>query len=117
MAKRAGWHFGVSERRCAANVAVMAVRHRKTPQCLWCLLGCAGDLVSLLSNGPCKAGSGGLWGILSGLTKSTDHPSMVSILHVINYLEAQELLTTHEFESIPGVAKLSKSTFCCGYKA
>ena len=39
---------------------------------------CSADLVSLLSNGPCgliMAFDGGLQGIDSGLTKSTDHPS------------------------------------------
>ena len=40
--------------------------------------GCSRDLASLLSNGPDRAyhGSyGGVQGILTGLTKSTDNPS------------------------------------------
>ena len=39
------------------------------------LLGCSGDLVSLLHNRPYRACYGGLEGMLTGLTKSTDHPS------------------------------------------
>ena len=42
------------------------------------VLGCSGDLVNRLSNGPYRASYGLLWGlcgILNGLTKSTDHPS------------------------------------------
>ena len=40
------------------------------------LLGCLGDLGSRLSNmGLAMASYGGLQGILSGLAKSTDHPS------------------------------------------
>ena len=40
------------------------------------------DLVSRLSNGPYGASCGFLWGlmgILSGLTKSTDHPSTCNV--------------------------------------
>ena len=41
------------------------------------LVGCSGDLVSRLSDSPYEASSRGLQEILTGLTKSTDHPSLL----------------------------------------
>ena len=45
---------------------------------VWLVLGCSGDLVVGLAMGLIgllMAYYGGLWGILNGRTKSTDHPS------------------------------------------
>ena len=54
------------------------------------VLGCSGDLVNRLSNGPYRASYGGLRGILNGLMKSSDHPSK-GILGVVQCLVAHIL--------------------------
>ena len=38
-----------------------------------------------------REGSGGLWGILSGLTKSTDHPSRHPLAPKASHIKASRL--------------------------
>ena len=63
------------------------------------LLGCSGDLVSRLRDGPYRASYGVVWGpvggLLTGLTKSTDHPSRASGKYKtsnITVLEPEDLI-------------------------